>query len=90
MKKSVFALLALTTMFTIGVAPTVRADEASQEDNKACEKVFSEARKLPAPSPRSIYNYGSRVVNQGGECLKKGTDAIRSTGSGRGTAERAD
>ena len=52
---------------------------------RECNKVFEEARRLPAPSPRSIYNYGTRVVNQGGRCVGAGIDAV----TGRGGAQTA-
>ncbi|MFO1077320.1 MAG: hypothetical protein U1E73_06290 [Planctomycetota bacterium] len=47
-----------------------------------CNRVFDEARRLPAPTPSSVYEYGRRVVNQGARCVQSGFNSTR--GAGRG------
>jgi hypothetical protein len=39
---------------------------ASQE----CNQVFTDAKNLPEPNAKSIYNYGSTLVDQSGRCLQ--------------------
>lgn len=58
-----------------------------------CHRVFEEARRLPSPSPRSVYDYGSRVADQGGRCLRSGINDVRSSGGqggGNGRGGRAE
>ena len=66
------------TQFSIGIAlmlpllatalPAAHADGSKTQTE--CNKVFTEAQKLPEPTPKSIYDYGTRVVNQGEKCLQ--------------------
>jgi hypothetical protein len=84
-KKSLFSsMLAVAAGISMVAAPLVRADEDQAATEKACDKVFSDARKLPEPTAKSIYEYGKRNVNNIGECLKQGVEAIQGKPAGSG------
>jgi hypothetical protein len=76
--KFIYPALALTFVASFASAQNT-AQSANDRVTRECNKVFQEARRLPAPTPKSIKNYNERVVEQGGRCLKAGFEAL--TGS---------
>jgi hypothetical protein len=68
----ILSAMALLAVPVFAQSESPRLESPSVE----CNRVFEEARRLPAPSPRSIYNYGRRVVGQGSRCLESGFNSV--------------
>ena len=77
--------LTLSSIALLALCSAASADEPRTSDvQRECNKVFEEARNLPAPTPSSIYTYGSRVFEQGSRCLEAGIKHATGGGAQRG------
>jgi hypothetical protein len=87
--KTQISVLGISMLLIAGLSSGAAAQSSSsaadrpptyEQAKRSCDLVFKEAQRLPAPTPRSVYKYGSRVVNQGRECLTNGYRYITNTG----------
>lgn len=87
-----FHKLTISALAVFALSCAAFADEPRSTWTPQCQKTFEEARNLPAPTPSSIYQYGSRVVEQGSCCVKSFFDsnACNSTQGSGGGASRGD
>jgi hypothetical protein len=78
----VIAAAALAVVAAAGCAATPsRAADTGQPAGSAsqeCNQVFTDAQNLPEPNAKSIYNYGSTLVDQSSRCLQAGANELTS------------
>jgi hypothetical protein len=85
--KKLNTLFALSSLLVLGGAALANPPQKGASAKEECNKVFTEARRLPAPTASSIRDYGNRVVEQGKKCLEAGSREIMGEDA---SAERAE